>query len=193
LFEIYRLDVGAADPAAGAEDHMATRPDLRIGDSDREAAATFLREHYAQGRLTLEEFNERLNAIFAATTQGQLSAITRDLPYVGVAAASPPRAQADARQERSRQRHQSAPPRGLRMLPVIIAVMAVWLVLFDLHLRFFFWPGRLAIFLAVFAAARGLMRWVWRQGGGPRGGYPRGRRSGRPRGGYPRGPWGGGI
>ena len=178
---------------------MATRPDLRIGDSDREAAAAFLREHYAQGRLTLEEFNQRLDAVFAATTQGQLSTVIRDLPHAGVAAAAPPATRADPHEERSRQRYRSAPWRGLRMLPVIIAVMAVWLLLFDLHLRAF-WPGRLAIFLAVFAAARGLMRWVWRQGGGgPRGGYPRGRRGGRPRGGrcggdgYPRGPWGGEI
>jgi Domain of unknown function (DUF1707) len=48
---------------------MATGPDLRIGDADREAAAASLREHYAQGRLTLDEFNQRLDAVFAATTQ----------------------------------------------------------------------------------------------------------------------------
>ena len=59
---------------------MATGPDLRIADADREAAAAFLREHYAQGRLTLGEFNQRLDAVFAATTQRQLSALTRDLP-----------------------------------------------------------------------------------------------------------------
>jgi len=37
-------------------------------------AAARLREHYAQGRLTLEEFHQRLDAVFAATTQSQLSA-----------------------------------------------------------------------------------------------------------------------
>jgi uncharacterized protein DUF1707 len=36
---------------------MAAGPDPRIADADREAAA-HLREHYAQGRLTLEEFNQ---------------------------------------------------------------------------------------------------------------------------------------
>jgi hypothetical protein len=59
---------------------VATGPDLRIGDADREAVAARLREHYAQGRLTLEEFNQRLDAAFAATTQGQLGALTSDLP-----------------------------------------------------------------------------------------------------------------
>ncbi len=69
---------------------MTVRPDLRIGDSDREAVASLLREHYAAGRLTLEEFNQRLDATFAATTQGQLSRITQDLPHVGMPAAARP-------------------------------------------------------------------------------------------------------
>jgi uncharacterized membrane protein len=58
-----------AGSAGDAEDRVATGPDLRIADADRDAAAAFLREHYAQGRLTLEEFNQRLDAVFAATTQ----------------------------------------------------------------------------------------------------------------------------
>jgi Domain of unknown function (DUF1707) len=69
---------------------MATRPDLRIGDADREAGAESLRENYAQGRLSLTEFNERLDAIFAATTQGQLDHITRDLPHVSAPSAPLP-------------------------------------------------------------------------------------------------------
>lgn len=61
---------------------MATRPDLRVSDADREATAAELREHYAQGRLSLEEFNQRLSASFAAVTQRDLDAITSDLPHV---------------------------------------------------------------------------------------------------------------
>jgi hypothetical protein len=69
---------------------MATRPDLRVGDADREATAAMLREHYAQGRLSLEEFNERLNATFTATTQRDLDEITMDLPHVRTPAAPLP-------------------------------------------------------------------------------------------------------
>jgi hypothetical protein len=69
---------------------VAARPDLRIGDADREAGAISLREHYAAGRLSLTEFNERLDAVFAATTQGQLDHITRDLPHVGAPSAPLP-------------------------------------------------------------------------------------------------------
>jgi hypothetical protein len=150
------------------EDHMATGPDLRIGDSDREAAAARLREHYAAGRLTMEEFNQRLDATFAATTQRQLTQISRDLPHVGITpgvALLSGQAGPGGR-ERSR-RHYRTAPRFLRLLPVIVAVLTVWLLAFDL--RFFPWPGRLAIFLAVLAFARGLMRWIWRQAGPRRG------------------------
>lgn len=61
---------------------MAANQDLRIGDAEREAAAASLREHYAEGRLSLEEFNQRLDAAFGAATQGQLDQVTRDLPHV---------------------------------------------------------------------------------------------------------------
>jgi hypothetical protein len=61
---------------------MATQPSLRIGDREREATAAELREHYAHGRLSLEEFNHRLDAVFEATTQRDLTRITSDLPHV---------------------------------------------------------------------------------------------------------------
>jgi hypothetical protein len=61
---------------------MATAPQLRIGDAEREATAGVLREHYAQGRLTTDELNQRLDASFAATTQGQLDRVTADLPHL---------------------------------------------------------------------------------------------------------------
>ena len=47
----------------------------------------------------------------------------------------------------------------LGLFPVIIAAFAAWFVLFDLHALAFAWPGKLAIFLAVFAVVR---RVVWR-------------------------------
>jgi hypothetical protein len=61
---------------------MATQPSLRIGDRERDAVAAELQEHYAHGRLTLEEFNQRLDAVFAAKTQADLSRITADLPHI---------------------------------------------------------------------------------------------------------------
>ena len=68
----------------------ATRPDLRVGDAERDSTATALREHYAQGRLSTDELNERLDAAFSATTHGQLDQVTDDLPNIQPAPSAPP-------------------------------------------------------------------------------------------------------
>ncbi len=60
---------------------MAAAPGIRIGDADREALAGELREHYAHGRLTLEEFQQRLDSTFTARTDLDLRRITADLPH----------------------------------------------------------------------------------------------------------------
>jgi hypothetical protein len=67
---------------------MATGFNVRVGDVERDAVATQLREHYADGRLTLDELNERLDQAFAARTRADLNAVTRDLPYISRPAAS---------------------------------------------------------------------------------------------------------
>jgi hypothetical protein len=59
---------------------MATGSDIRVGDAEREAVASQLREHYADGRLSLDELNERLDQAFAAKTRADLGTVTRDLP-----------------------------------------------------------------------------------------------------------------
>jgi uncharacterized membrane protein len=55
-------------------------PELRIGDQDREAAITALGEHYAAGRLTKEEYDERAERAWAARTASQLMPLFADLP-----------------------------------------------------------------------------------------------------------------
>jgi hypothetical protein len=173
---------------------MAMGPDLRIGDAEREAAAASLREHYAQGRLTLEEFNERLDAALKAITQSQLNRITEDLPRATAPSAPlpvttvPDGGRDRARQDWSQGHHH---PR-LGIFPLVIAAIGTWLLLFDLHLRVFPWPGKLAIFLAIFAVVRGVLRRVFGFGGRGRvRGHP-GRGRARSRGGrYSGGPWSG--
>ncbi|MCF6474509.1 DUF1707 domain-containing protein [Nonomuraea sp. MG754425] len=54
--------------------------DLRIGDAERERTMEALREHFAQGRLTHEELDERLDRTLAAKTVRDLAQVTADLP-----------------------------------------------------------------------------------------------------------------
>jgi hypothetical protein len=60
---------------------MTPGNNVRVGDADREAAAAQLREHYADGRLTLEELNERIDQTFAAKTKADLNTVMLDLPH----------------------------------------------------------------------------------------------------------------
>jgi len=54
--------------------------DLRISDAERADAAAALGEHYAQGRLDLDEHAERLDRIWAARTRRELAPVFADLP-----------------------------------------------------------------------------------------------------------------
>jgi hypothetical protein len=53
---------------------------LRASDADRERVASVLREAAGDGRLSLDELDERLDAVFAAKTYAELEPITHDLP-----------------------------------------------------------------------------------------------------------------
>jgi DUF1707 SHOCT-like domain len=93
-----RLPQGAAPPPA---------PGLRAGDADRDAAAAALAEHFAQGRLTLDELIARLDATLTASTYGELAQAARDLPDLTALTAPAGR----ARGKRARPPHRPAPAR----------------------------------------------------------------------------------
>ncbi len=69
---------------------MATRNDFRASDAEREAVAAQLREHFAHGRLTLDELQDRLDAAFAARMMSDLDRVISDLPHVSTPPASMP-------------------------------------------------------------------------------------------------------
>lgn len=53
---------------------------IRASDSDRERVVEILRGAYTEGRLALDEFDERTTAAYAARTWSQLRELTSDLP-----------------------------------------------------------------------------------------------------------------
>src|SRR5947209_5580503 len=55
-------------------------PHLRAADADRAAVAEVLGRHMSAGRLTVEEYDERLARAYAARTYGELDEVTADLP-----------------------------------------------------------------------------------------------------------------
>jgi hypothetical protein len=91
--------------------------ELRASDDDRQRVISLLQRHTEAGRLTLEEFSERVGEVYSARTLGQLAALTHDLP------AEPPLVPGAGT--------------GRRDLLVIFAVAAVTLVLLGVFMAVF--------------------------------------------------------
>jgi Domain of unknown function (DUF1707) len=53
---------------------------VRASDADRDRVAGALREHYAAGRLSADELDERLTMALSARTLGELNRVLTDLP-----------------------------------------------------------------------------------------------------------------
>jgi hypothetical protein len=67
---------------------VSETPALRASDADRERTVVLLREHAAEGRLTLEEFTDRMSAAYLARTTDELEELARDLPTANAPAVS---------------------------------------------------------------------------------------------------------
>ena len=55
-------------------------PGQRASDEDRQRVARDLERHTAAGRLTLDEYAERIDRVLASRTHGELAEVTADLP-----------------------------------------------------------------------------------------------------------------
>jgi uncharacterized membrane protein len=55
-------------------------PSMRAASADRERAVDVLKAGFAEGRLTQDEYNDRMGRAYAARTYGELAALTSDLP-----------------------------------------------------------------------------------------------------------------
>jgi hypothetical protein len=55
-------------------------PAMRAASADRERAVDVLKAGFAEGRLTQDEYNDRMGRAYAARTYGELTALTADLP-----------------------------------------------------------------------------------------------------------------
>ncbi|WP_064458435.1 DUF1707 SHOCT-like domain-containing protein [Streptomyces hygroscopicus] len=79
----------SAGSSQGASPDLPDPAGMRASDAERERIDEILREAVAEGRLDMEEFEERLGAAYAARTHGQLEPLVRDLPVPGAAAPAP--------------------------------------------------------------------------------------------------------
>ena len=89
---------------------------IRASDADRERVAARLRDHYAEGRLTSEELDERTSAALHATTFGDLRRVMADLPDPVLMPQSPPGLQPTRSPWLARRR-------GPRFFPVLLLLL----------------------------------------------------------------------
>ncbi len=59
---------------------MTDQADLRVSDQERERLVSEIREHFAAGRLSEDELDERVQAAYNARTASELNDVRRDLP-----------------------------------------------------------------------------------------------------------------
>lgn len=112
---------------------MADRPDLRISDEQRDRAAQEIREHFAAGRLTDDELSDRVQAVYAARTEGELKALLADLPKLPATRAQQKAEIAQRRRELQRRLLQEAGGGS----GAFIICTAIWLAS---GASGFFWP-----------------------------------------------------
>ena len=111
---------------------------LRTSDTEREQVAAVLRAAMTEGRLTLEEGEERLGQVYAAKFRDELAPLTADLPDQGrQALAETPQAKAATR--RDVRRHAQI------VVSVALFLTAIW-ALSGAH---FFWPAIPLAFLVM--------------------------------------------
>lgn len=72
---------------------VSTPPDpdaIRVGTQEREDAVRILGDHFAAGRLPMDEYEQRVSAAVESATRADLRALFRDLPAPHPAFMAPP-------------------------------------------------------------------------------------------------------
>lgn len=97
-------------PQAGRQ--VSAHASMRASSADRERAVDVLKAGFAEGRLTQDEYNERMGQAYAARTYGELAALTADLPAGPLPALPVPA-------------YQPPPPNGTNSMAIASMVLGV--------------------------------------------------------------------
>jgi hypothetical protein len=147
---------------------------MRASDADRDRVTERLREHFAAGRLTQAELDERITGALNAKTLGDLRRLTTDLPEPGLVSPG------------GRPPQWVGPPfparrRGPRIFPVLLFVLLVallvphggWVLLGAVNFFLLLWLFAMIVGGLAFSLVRRRMYRTWQSGyGGPRPRHP---------------------
>ena len=146
---------------------------IRVSDTDRDRVTAQLRDHFAAGRITPGELDERLSAALNAKTFGDLRRIMADLPGpVPASLGAPPPLRATPAW--AVRRHRPFPPLILLALLTALLIPGTgWLLAAFVNVILLFWL--MTFVVGAFAFGRSQRRWH-HHGGRQRPRYPTGRR-----------------
>jgi hypothetical protein len=136
FWESFRLDPRQAGNAS-----------MRASDADREVVRTVLVDAYGDGRLTREEYDDRLSALYGSRTLGELPALVADLmPSDGPSTVPAPLRPADLRARGARKwRKDVEESIGAFLVPSAICTV-IWIAVGS---GGFFWPMFPMLFLGL--------------------------------------------
>ncbi len=120
----------SSEPPAPAR----SRAPYRVSDAEREEVISQLRTHTADGRITLDEFETRVEEVLRAKTGPELDAALRELPPLPTAARAG---------QRTRPERQPLSPFARRLVAAAVLVAAVSLIVG----HFGFWPFFIGFFV----------------------------------------------
>jgi uncharacterized protein DUF1707 len=120
---------------------------MRASDADREVVRAVLADAYADGRLTREEYDDRLSTLYASRTLGELPALVTDLvPPDGQAMAPAPLLAAELRKRGARKWRKDVEESFAAFLVPTIICTVIWIAATG---RGFFWPAFPMLFLGL--------------------------------------------
>jgi uncharacterized protein DUF1707 len=120
---------------------------MRASDADREIVRVMLADAYADGRLTREEYDDRLSTLYSSRTLGDLPAMVTDLvPPDSPAAVPAPQAPADLRTRGARKWRKDVEESLAAFLVPSIICTVIWIAAAG---GGFFWPAFPMLFLGI--------------------------------------------
>jgi Domain of unknown function (DUF1707) len=120
---------------------------MRASDADREIVRVMLADAYADGRLTREEYDDRLNTLFGSRTLGDVSCLVTDLvPPDGPATAAAPLQPAELRTRGARKWRKDVEESFAAFLVPSIICTVIWIAVTG---GGFFWPAFPMLFLGL--------------------------------------------
>ncbi len=129
------MNYSGAVAAAEPQRLFKADPCVRVGDQQREKVVASLGQAFAQGYLSLPDYETRLSQAFAAQTAGALTEVLGDLP-IGRIARDDPQRRADKA---------AAVRRGVRIhlaayLAASLLMIGIWLAVAVTAGAWYFWP-----------------------------------------------------